>query len=86
MIGFENAINIREQIIRNNISIIKSKEKIIWVIKLLTQKKKLKSKKILLLKESLSLTKIKVVIYEGVRLSLEDAYLKIYGGFKSSRK
>ena len=84
MIGFENAINIREQIIRNNISIIKSKKKDYLGNKIINTKEKIEIKKDTTIKGEFIVNKNQeLVIYEGVRLSLEDAYLKIYGGFKA---
>ena len=84
MIGFGNSINIREQIIKNNISTLRSKKKNYSLNDNVTSKEKIEIKKDTTIRGEFIVNKNQeLVIYEGVRLLLEDAYLKIYGGFEA---
>ena len=84
MIGFSDKIKLREEIIKNNIAILKSKKEDYQLENDISLKEKIEIKKDTTIKGEFIISEgQELIIHNGVKLTLDNAYLKIYGGFKA---
>jgi hypothetical protein len=84
MIGFSNKIKIREEIIKHNIDILRAKKENYQLKSDIVSKEKIEIKKNTTIKGEFIINENQeLIIHNGVKLTLDNAYLKIYGGFKA---